>query len=257
MQKESLKFSDSLIFEGMVSIRAIIAGIDSGINSRRIEKIIYSKDRTKKIYKELGYLKAVSKQYGFVVEESDDETIESLCVGNSHGGLLCICSDRSYNSVDELSEVDRSGFYALIEGIEDPYNFGYAIRSLYAAGCDGIILSERNWMSAAGVVCRASAGASERIKIYSGEVGRALENLALLNYKIVCAQEDGREELFSADLSKPICLVVGGERRGVSNKVLDLATSTVAIPYGREFRASLSAASAATIFAYEILRQSK
>lgn len=54
----------------------------------------------------------------------------------------------------------------MLEGIEDPYNFDYALRSLYAAGADGIILSERNWMTAAGIVCRASAGASELIPLY-------------------------------------------------------------------------------------------
>ena len=41
MQKEEIKFADSLLFEGMTSIRAIIAGIDSGINDREIKEIFF------------------------------------------------------------------------------------------------------------------------------------------------------------------------------------------------------------------------
>ena len=39
------------------------------------------------------------------------------------------------------AKIKENGFYVMIEGIEDPYNFGYALRSLYAAGADGVILS--------------------------------------------------------------------------------------------------------------------
>ena len=52
-----------------------------------------------------------------------------------------------------------------------------------------------------------------------------------------------------------LLLVCGGEKRGISRRVLDTVDLRVKIPYGREFRASLSAASAVTMFAYEIMRQ--
>ena len=48
MQKESIKFQDSLAFEGMTSIRAIISGIDSGVNDRKISTILYDKDKASK-----------------------------------------------------------------------------------------------------------------------------------------------------------------------------------------------------------------
>ena len=255
MQKESIKFAESTIFEGMTSIRALISGVDAGVNDRKIEKILFDKDRLPKIKKEIGYLRAISASRGFILEQTDKETIDSVALGTSHGGIIAYTSKRTLNDVSALSEIKHDAFLALIEGIEDPYNFGYAIRSLYAAGCDGIILGERNWMSAAGVVSRSSAGASEMMPMYSGDTVSSLLSLKSLGYKIACASEKGDADLFSADLKKPICLVVGGERRGMSTKVLELADLLVRIPYGREFKASLSAASAATVFGYEILRQ--
>ena len=144
----------------------------------------------------------------------------------------------------------------MIEGIEDPYNFGYALRSLYACGCDGIILPERNWMSAAGVVCRSSAGASELFSIYkASDASDAVLEMKKRGYTVVCAHEDTDNLLGKCELKKPLLLIVGGEKRGISEKITELADIKVKIDYAREFRASLSAASAATMFAYEIMRQ--
>ena len=159
MIKEVTRFQESTVFEGMTSIRAIIKGIDEYGNSRRIETILYDKDKMIKNAKTVGYLKAVSDKYGFCVRESTADQIDELAVGNSHGGIIALATDRELLQLSPDTSLSQDGFYAMIEGIEDPYNFGYALRSLYACGCDGIILPERNWMSAAGVVFRSSAGA--------------------------------------------------------------------------------------------------
>lgn len=260
MQKEYLKFEDALCFEGMTSIRAIIEGIDSGINDRQIETILYDKSKSDKNAKTLGYLRAVSSKYGFSVEESDAETLEKLALGNSHGGIIALCKERTIPTLTEelyKAEICNNGFYAMIQGIEDPYNFGYALRSLYAVGCNGIILGERNWMSAAGVVCRSSAGASEMFKVYKCDELEAAKLFKENGYSIVCADERTDNVLGECPLHFPILLIVGGEKRGISRSLLDMADTLVKIPYGREFKASLSAASATTMFAYEIMRQNR
>lgn len=260
MQKEYLKFEDALCFEGMTSIRAIIEGIDSGINDRQITTILYDKEKAIKNAKTLGYLRAVSSKYGFSLEESDAETLEKLALGNSHGGIIAICNERTIATLDEdlfKAEISKNGFYAMIQGIEDPYNFGYALRSLYAVGCNGIILGERNWMSAAGVVCRSSAGASEMFRVYKCDEMLAAKLFKDNGYNIVCADERTDNVLGECPLHFPILLIVGGEKRGISRSLLEMADTLVKIPYSREFKASLSAASATTMFAYEIMRQNR
>ena len=255
MLKEETKFIDSCVFEGMTSIRAIIKGIDAGINERKIEKIVFDSKKLKKISKEIGYLKAVSSKYGFELEGSDSDTIESYTLGNSHGGIIALCGERKISPLSSLSSTEKNGFYVMIQGIEDPYNFGYALRSLYACGCTGIVLPERNWMSAAGVVARSSAGASELFPIYSAEAIQAAEFFKSQGYSIVCADEKTENVLGKCELSLPLLLIVGGEKRGISAELMSLADTIVKIPYARHFPASLSAASATTILAYEIARQ--
>ena len=255
MQKEETKFVDSVIFEGMTSIRAILRGIDAGSNDRRIIKILFDISKIKKISKEIGYLRAVSEKYGYEVIESSSAELEELTLGNTHGGIIAITETRTLPHLQENSPILPCGFYVMIEGIEDPYNFGYSLRSLYAMGCSGVILTERNWMSAAGVVARSSAGSSELFEIYRSNPADCIEIFKKKGYKIVCADENTENILGKCELKLPLLLIVGGEKRGISRSVIDSADILVKIDYAREFRASLSAASATTMFAYEIARQ--
>ncbi len=256
MIKETERFASSTIFEGMTSIRALIDNLKADIpNARKIEKIFYDEAKSVKKSKEIGYLKKMGDIYNFSVEPTTSEAINSLSIGASHGGIIAVCDERKYPSLNkELIKSD--GFYVMIEGIEDPYNFGYAMRSIYASGVDGFVLSKRNWLSASGVVCRSSAGASERANIYIAN-DNFIDDFKSKGYKIVCADIKNSISIYDADLTKPIFLIVGGEKRGISSSVLSQADQIVRIDYGRTFDAALSAASASTILAFEVLKQNK
>ena len=83
MLKENIKFQSSNVFEGMTSIRAVIAAIDKGASDRKIEKIIFDKSKLQKISKEIGYFRAVSDKYGFELVKSSEEEIGKYTLGNS------------------------------------------------------------------------------------------------------------------------------------------------------------------------------
>lgn len=257
MIKEDIKFQTSSVFEGMTSIRSILRGNESGVNDRKIEKILFDKGKYQKNAKNIGYLKAVSKNYGYEVIESNEEEINKITLGTSHGGIIAVAKERTIPYLNPDSDIEKCGFYCMIQGIEDPYNFGYSLRSLYACGCNGIILPERNWMTAAGVVARSSAGASELFPIFKSSPETAVDIFHLHGFNIVCADERTDNVLGNCELKLPILLIVGGEKRGISKTLLDKTDTLVKINYAREFNASLSAASATTMFAYEIMRQNQ
>lgn len=266
MKKEESRFADSLIFEGMTSIRACIHAWENGISDRKIKRIYLDSARLKGKSGELSYLKAMSYQLGYELITCDGDLIDSLTVGNTHGGIIAECTERTIPMLSDAVSVVKSegfygikteGFYTMIEGIEDPYNFGYAMRSLYACGCDGVILSPRNWMTAAGVVCRSSAGASELMPLYLASPEEAAAIMRSLGYKIVCAGIRDSVSSFECDMKNPIFLVVGGEKRGISRTMLELADTVVRIDYAGAFSGSLSAASAASMLAYEVMRNNQ
>ena len=254
--KEREKFENSNIFEGIVSFRAVLSSILEEKTDRKIIQVYYDKEKAKKKPKEYSFLKAKSYEQGYELMLVDKNIIDDLTLGNSHGGLAFVCTGRSYKNISS-SDIKQNGFYVNIEGIEDPYNFGYSLRSLFASGVDGIILSKRNWLGASGVVCRASAGASEQMNIYVAEDENYIDTFKENGYKIICADLDNSIPMYDADLKKPLLLIIGGEKRGISSSVLNKADSIVSIEYGTNFPAALSAASASTILSFEVYRQNR
>ena len=256
MKKEETRTGESTVFEGMTSLSAILNGRSDGVNDRRVLRVLVDESKAQARKKELSWLSHRADELGFSIEYVSSAEIDALTTGNTHGGIIAECSERTVPTLT-ADAIKSDGFYVMLEGIEDPYNFGYAIRSLYACGADGIVLSPRNWMSAGGVVCRSSAGASERLPVYKSEPTEAAELFRGAGYKIVCAGIRDSVSSFEADMKKPLFLVVGGEKRGISSALLALADEIVRIDYGREFSGSLSAASAATVLGYEVLRQNR
>lgn len=256
MKKEYSRFADSTVFEGIVSLRALISVMENCDlkNDRKIQTVLYDENRLKSEKKEFAWLSHRSEELGFKIELVSREDIEDLSVGNTHGGIIAKAGERSYLQLE--GNICDNGFYVILDGIEDPYNFGYALRSLYASGVDGVILGKRNWMSAAGVVCRASAGASELMNLYLCEdMADAVSYMKKSGYKVVCADIENSVSIYDCDLTAPVLCVVGGEKRGISKSVMSQADSIIRIDYGRTFGASLSAASAATVLGFEVLRQ--
>ncbi|MBO4353893.1 MAG: hypothetical protein J5860_03010 [Clostridia bacterium] len=256
-QKESEKFVSSNVMEGIVSIRAVIDGRERGINTRKILRVLFDVSKQKSKARELAFLRAKSKEHGFELSGASADEIDKLTIGSSHGGIVALCSEREFSPV-ESGDIKSGGFYVMLEGIEDPYNFGYALRSIYASGADGILLSERNWMSAAGVVARASAGASEMTNIYVGSPTETIEKFKSAGYSVFAADKSkDSASVYDTKIAFPALLLIGGEKRGLSAPVLALADKKICLDYGRRFPAALSAASAASIISFEIFRQNR
>ncbi len=258
-EADKLAIDENLIFEGMTSIRAVIAAMESGKSDRRILRVMVAEGRAKARAKELSYIKAMSYKYDFPIVTVPDNEIDAIAIGSNHGGLLLEATARSIPNLTEetvISVPENERYFVMIEGIEDPYNFGYALRSLYASGISAVILSPRNWMSAAGIVCRASAGASELCTTYiCDSPGDCAELMKKHGVKVVCCDMKDSVSIYEADLKKPLFLAVGGEKRGLTRELLNSADTVIRLDYGRDFPAALSAASAASIAGFEVLRQ--
>ena len=243
------RISDAIILEGGISVRAALAG-----GMRPVREVVL--DRARRDY-ETQQLARAAKQAGVKVRFEDRAAIDALAQGTTHGGVVALAGERIYQPLDELVTGAGAAFIAMLDGVEDPFNFGQAVRAMYAAGARGLVLRARNWTSAAGVVARSSAGASERIPI--ALVNEAEEAVAFFKQhglKIaVTAKAKDAIPIYQADLAQPLFLLVGGEKRGIQNAVMDAADLHLEIPDGRPFNASLGAAMAAAVIAFEVMRQ--
>ncbi len=240
--------SELAVLEGFISVRAALKA-----GSRPIQAIYLRRDKRDR---GIAWLERTATAAGIPVQRVTADEIDARAGGSTHGGVIALAGPRRFVAISELGADSPAPFVAMIDGVEDPFNFGQAVRALYAAGCDGLALRPRNWLSATGVVARASAGASEWMPTAIAEtVGAAAEHFRARGLRVAVADEERAIPLYDADLSGPLFLVIGGEKRGITRSFRDGADLRLAIPYGSAFDQSLGTAAATAVIAFEVLRQ--
>jgi len=235
-----------IVLEGAVSVEAALEG-----GRRAVERVLIRADKWEKS----GKLRAVARQAGTRVERASAEEIDAVASGRTHGGVLAEAGPLRYVEPADLVRGDRP-FVAMLDGIEDPYNFGYAIRSLYAAGADGVAIRPRDWGESEATVVKASAGASELLPIAHVKSAEAAADLFKeRGLAVACTAKRDATPIYDADLSGPLFLLVGGERRGITREFLRRADLVLEIPYRRRFSLSLGTVAAVSVLAFEVMRQ--
>ncbi len=238
------------VIEGMISVYSALTA-----RSRPVEVVYIRRDKRDR---EAVALMHSAQLAGVRVERVTADELDAHAQGKTHGGVVAVVGDRSYIPLDTLpSPESPSPFVVMLDGVEDPYNFGQAVRSFYAAGAEALVVRPRNWMSAAGVVARASAGASEMIPTAVAETAEeAADHFRARGIRVACAYQERGRSLYDIDLTRPMFLLVGGEKRGVTRSFAEeKADVRISIPYGRDFPYSLDTTSAAAILAFEVMRQ--
>ena len=189
---------------------------------------------------------------GTPVEYLSAAEFASLTNGESYGGVAALVGDRIFGKAEEI--IKRSRFAIILDGIEDPFNFGYVLRTAYACGCDSVLLPRRNYFTSSSVVIRSSAGASEILPIALFDSAEFIcETLKSNGFSIICTAKSANSvPLEQARVTPPVCLVIGGEKRGINKELMSYADSVVCIDYKNQYKMSLSASSASSILIYGV-----
>jgi 23S rRNA (guanosine2251-2'-O)-methyltransferase len=240
---------DSHVLEGHVSV---LAALEAG--RRTISAVYFQRDKE---LRDAGKIRAAAANVGIEIQEVSADEIENLAQGKSHGGVLALAGERKFQSLDELIAGIQDPFIVMLDGVEDPFNYGQAIRALYAAGVHGLVVPQRNWDTALSVVTRASAGASEYMPTARvSDVKEAIAFFKSNGFRVAATAKDRRSEsIYSANLQGPLFILIGGERRGLNAATLAQCDMMLSIPYGRDFKAELDVTSSAAALAFEVMRQ--
>ena len=245
---------ETAILEGAISVLAAIEAGNRAIHTLYVEAEARNGARSRN--RQTARVERIARLSGIHVKQVSAEAIHELTNGQSHGGITAMVGPRKFVTIAELVTQCDCPFIAMLDGIEDPFNFGQAVRALYAAGADGLVVRSRNWTSAAGIVARASAGAAERMPMaLTDTIENAANALRAEGLTIACTAKQKAVSLYTTDLAIPLFLIIGGERRGIARSFLDQADILLEIPYGRAFAQSLGAAAATSVLAFEVMRQ--
>ena len=143
--------------EGRISVKAaMLAG------NRTVSRIYVRDDLNDR---DTSFILHRAEERGILIERLSETQINEMAQGKTHGGILADTGERTFQELSACLENDCP-FVVMLEGVEDPFNLGYVIRSLYSAGCTGLILRNRDWSWSENTIVRSSAGAYEYMNVY-------------------------------------------------------------------------------------------
>lgn len=197
-------------------------------------------------------------ELGIPVQVVSPDELEKMGHTREHQGYLARMQDYPYTPFETLLTAMPGKppvFYALLDGIQDPYNLGAILRSAEVFGVQGAILQSTGQVGVTSMVARSSAGAVNRIPIAQVEsLDDAAAALVARGVVLVGATEKAEADLSACNLQRPVCIVIGNEGTGISPGLLARCLDRVRIPQHGQV-GSLNAAVAAGIFFYEVRRQ--
>jgi 23S rRNA (guanosine2251-2'-O)-methyltransferase len=210
--------------------------------------------------KEIEAAVAVAKDRGITVEFRPRALVADLAASPHHQGIVAVAGEYVYATtgamLDAAQAAAEPALVLILDCITDPQNFGALVRSAEVLGAHGVIVPDKHAAPVTGTVVKASAGASERMRI--ARVHNLLGTIDWLREQGLTvwggAAEEGTMQLSQADLRGPVAIVIGGEGRGLRTAVARRCSSLVQIPQ-RGHVASLNASVAGAILLYEAVRQ--
>jgi 23S rRNA (guanosine2251-2'-O)-methyltransferase len=192
------------------------------------------------------------------VQRLPKSEIEAMAFGKTHGGVLALCSPKRAQSMDEIIALlgkSAAPLLLLLEGVEDSQNLGYVLRSAEALGVTAVLLKKHLWDFDETAVSRASSGSYERLPMVKVErASQELETVRRKAVKIWGCIANAKRTCYEVDLTGPIALAIGGEKRGLSAAVREKCDGFLRIPMAPN-ATSLSMSHAASILLAEVMRQ--
>ena len=192
------------------------------------------------------------------VRRVSDEELDRESGGSAHQGIIADVSDRRIYELHELVEEAQSSPPALIvvlDGIEDPHNFGAILRTCDAVGAHGVVRQTRHSAPLTGATSKASAGAVAHVKIADVvNIARAVDDLKGAGIWTVGLAADAPQTYDKMDLSVPTAVVLGSEGTGLRRLVRERCDLLAAIPMKGKVD-SLNVSVSAGVLLFEALRQ--
>lgn len=213
--------------EKVIGINPVIEVLQNKANN--IEKIeIFKGLREEK----LGKLKALASA----------RNVKIFSVGkkeeNSQGVVAYLSDYDYYVELGEFLEKvakDEKSILLILDGVQDPRNFGAIIRSAEIFGVKGIIIPERNSVKINETVIKTSTGAIEHVDIIKvTNISDVIQKLKKLGYWVYGAEGSGEKFYHEENYPSKTVLVLGSEGEGIRKKVKENCDILIKIPmYGK------------------------
>ena len=187
------------------------------------------------------------------------ETLEKMTRGGLHQNIVAITKEISYLDLEEIlsrwKEETTKALFLILDGIQDPQNFGSLIRTALGCGVHGIIIPKDRAVGITSTVINVSAGAAAHLPIAQvTNLSVTIEALKKEGIWVYGASGEAGEKIHQLDLNINLAIVIGAEGKGIRPLVKKKCDRLFSIPMKgpiTSFNASVSGG----IVLYEVMRQ--
>ena len=237
---------DNIVF-GRNAVKELLAG------DREIDRIIAVKDSGRN-----ADLVAEAKKKHIPVITAEKQKLDKITEKANHQGIAAVISEVRYADISDILALAKSRgeapFVIILDSVTDPHNLGAIMRTACSAGCHGIIMSKRRCCPINGTAAKVASGAAEHLLISRvPNLAAAIDELKKEGLWITGGDMYGEKNVFEADFSGPIGIVVGNEGEGISRLIKEKCDFLVNIPMPGPTE-SLNVSVACGILIYEVLR---
>ena len=243
-----------LIFGVLPVLEALRAG------AKRIEKIIIADGGHEKRLNEIIQL---AKDNRIPFQKIPRPNLSRLVeIGANHQGVIAFKSAADYVDAEKLldeiyqkQETDEKPLIVILDGVEDPRNFGAILRTVECVGGDGVFIPERRAVGLTETVAKTSAGATEYVKTAKvTNISNLIDELKSKNIWTVGTSSDAKIDYTEWDWTNGSALVLGSEGKGLHRLVAEKCDVLVKIPLFGKIE-SLNVSVAAGVILFEAIRQ--
>lgn len=195
---------------------------------------------------------------GVTVRKASQQQLDAHSAHGAHQGIIAELEPYRYVGTRQLIERAAGKENALIiacDHITDAGNFGAILRTAEIVGVCGALIPNKRSARVTAATYKTSAGAVSHLPIaMEANLVSQLERLKEEGFWVVGASEHADMLAWDAPLSGRIVLVMGSEGKGLSRLTLETCDLLVKLPQVGKIE-SLNVAQAATVLAYEWMRQ--
>jgi 23S rRNA (guanosine2251-2'-O)-methyltransferase len=190
---------------------------------------------------------ALFHKYHDKIKFLEEKWAQSMAKGGNHQGILVEMEPFKETG---FSQMKKSEFIVILDGLTDVGNIGAIVRSAYALGVDAIIASGVRQLNFAAIARTSSGALLDMPFMVASNVLDNINELQQTGFTLYGASMDG-ENVHACTFSSKRVLVMGSEGKGLSKKVAAKINTMVSIEMKHAFD-SLNVSAAAAILIHRM-----
>ncbi|HUL30174.1 MAG TPA: 23S rRNA (guanosine(2251)-2'-O)-methyltransferase RlmB [Thermodesulfobacteriota bacterium] len=187
------------------------------------------------------------------------DSLDQMTKGGVHQNVAGLMRETPYADLSAIfhrwKKEGSHSLFLVLDGIQDPQNFGSLIRTALGCGVHGIIIPKDRSVGITPVVIKASAGAAAHLPIARVvNIAATIDLLKKEGIWVYGAEGEAKDLIYEVDLDIDLAIVIGAEGKGIRPLVKKKCDRLFSIPMKGPL-SSFNASVSGGMILYEVMRQ--